>query len=217
MKRQLILLLSATFIVVVALICCGIYNFRGAYNKIIISHEVKSLFFASNDDRDGDGIKNQEDILQSVRQYIATNPQYKSNYYTTGYPNDGYGVCTDVVAFGLRGAGFDLMTLVHEDIEKNAYRYNLSHSDINIDFRRVSVLKVFFAHNATSLTTDITQTSEWQGGDIVVYSGHVGIVSDKRNDKGVPYIIHHANPRQTSYEEDILGRWKGLEAHYRMA
>jgi hypothetical protein len=29
---------------------------------------------------------------------MDTNPVYKSKYYNTGYSNDKYGVCTDVVA-----------------------------------------------------------------------------------------------------------------------
>ena len=50
---------------------------------------------------------------------ISKNPKYKSKYYETGYPNDEYGVCTDVVAFGLKDAGYDLMELVNEDIHNN--------------------------------------------------------------------------------------------------
>lgn len=58
-------------------------------------------------DKDGDGIDDQTDFLQSVRRYIATKPKYKSKYYRTGYPDDGYGVCTDVIAFGLKDTGYD--------------------------------------------------------------------------------------------------------------
>ena len=41
--------------------------------------------------------------------------------------------------------------------------------DKNIDFRRVKNLKVYFDNNAISLTTDINEIEEWQGGDIVVF------------------------------------------------
>ena len=54
--------------------------------------------FVSSVDKDGDGLDDQSDMLQSVKEYLATNPQYKSKYYGTGYPDDEYGVCTDVVA-----------------------------------------------------------------------------------------------------------------------
>ena len=41
-------------------------------------------------DKDGDGIDDQSDILQNVRNYIATEPKYKSQYYAGGYPDDGF-------------------------------------------------------------------------------------------------------------------------------
>ena len=75
--------------------------------------------YISNIDKDNDGIDDQTDILNNVKQYISTNPKYKSQYYATGYPNDEYGVCTDVVAFGLKGAGYNLMELVNTDINNN--------------------------------------------------------------------------------------------------
>ena len=69
--------------------------------------------YISKIDKDNDGIDDQTDILNNVREYIKTNPKYKSKYYSTGYPNDEFGVCTDVVAFGLLFAGYDLMNLVN--------------------------------------------------------------------------------------------------------
>ena len=62
----------------------------------------------SSVDKDNDGIDDQTDILQGALDYVASRPKYKSKYYRTGYPNDGYGVCTDVVAFALKNAGYDL-------------------------------------------------------------------------------------------------------------
>ncbi|MCQ4818467.1 DUF1287 domain-containing protein, partial [[Eubacterium] rectale] len=53
-------------------------------------------------------------MLNNANNYIKTNPKYTSKYYNTGYPNDEYGVCTDVVAFALKDAGYDLMELVNE-------------------------------------------------------------------------------------------------------
>ena len=44
---------------------------------------------------------------------------------------------------------------------------------------------------------------QWQGGDIVIFEKHIGIVSDRRNWDGVPYVIHHNDPWQTAYEQDI--------------
>lgn len=169
----------------------------------------------SSVDKDGDGIDDQTDILQSALDYISSRPKYKSKYYETGYPDDGYGVCTDVVANALKGAGYDLMELVQEDIEENPGDYDIGQPDVNIDFRRVNNLKVYFEHTAESLTTDVSAIEEWQGGDIVVFKNHIGVVSDRRNENGVPYVIHHNDPMQTTYEEDILEERDDIEGHYR--
>lgn len=170
--------------------------------------------YKSSVDKDGDGIDDQTDFLQSVRSYIATKPKYKSKYYRTGYPDDGFGVCTDVIAFGLRGAGYDLMELVNADIKANKKMYQLDVVDKNIDFRRVNNLRIFFERNAKSLTTDLTDIKEWQGGDIIVFKTHIGVVSDKRNWRGIPFIIHNGG---LHFEEDILECRTDIVGHFRMS
>ena len=172
--------------------------------------------YKSSVDLDNDGIDDQTDILNNVRTYIATKPKYKSKYYDTGYPNDNYGVCTDVVAFGLKDAGYDLQKLVDQDIRENRSRYNIKTVDKNIDFRRVRNLKIYFDNYAISLSTSLDDISDWQGGDIVIFPSHIGIVSDKRNKDGIPFLIHHANPYQRYYEEDVLKMYK-IEGHYRIS
>lgn len=167
-------------------------------------------------DADNDGIDDQTDILQGALNYTAEKPKYKSKYYSTGYSNDEYGVCTDVVANALVAAGYDLMKLVQEDISANPKDYDIQEPDANIDFRRVKNLNVYFKHTALSLTTDISEIEEWQGGDIVVFKNHIGIISDRRNENGVPYVIHHNSPFQTSYEEDILENRNDIIGHYRV-
>ena len=59
-------------------------------------------------DVDFDGIPDDEDILAAALSYIGTRPHYKSAYYASGYPDDEFGVCTDVVAIACRDAGYDL-------------------------------------------------------------------------------------------------------------
>lgn len=171
--------------------------------------------YVSELDQDADGIDDQTDILQSAWEYLATRPEYKSRYYDGGYPDDGYGVCTDVVAFALKGAGYDLSALVDHDIRTNYDDYNVETPDANIDFRRVRNLLVYFQHHALSLSTDPNETSEWQGGDIVIFKEHIGIVSDRRNRFGVPYLIHHYGPFQRYYEEDVLSMRTDILGHYR--
>ena len=139
---------------------------------------------------------------------MDTRPKYKSRYYQTGYPDDGYGVCTDVVAFALKNAGYDLQALVDADIREHPQRYDIRQPDANIDFRRVRNLKVFFSHTAVALTTEVSETEEWQGGDLVIFENHIGIV---------PYIIHHNDPWQAAYEQDILEKRTDIVGHYRIS
>lgn len=207
-------------------ICLGIMCCACVYPALHYQHtsakrlpgryEITIEQMHSSVDKDGDGMDDQTDILQGALDYIATEPKYKSKYYQTGYPDDEYGVCTDVVANALKSAGYDLMELVWEDISKNPADYPLEEPDINIDFRRVKNLKVFFAHTAVSLTTDVTDIEAWQGGDIVIFQSHIGIVSDHRNENGVPYVIHHNDPMQRSYEQDILKSRSDIVGHYRI-
>ena len=173
--------------------------------------------YQSRVDKDLDGIEDQADILQGVKDYLGKKPKYKSKYYETGYPNDQFGVCTDVVAFGLKSAGYDLMELVYEDVKKHQEDYSIKTIDKRIDFRRVRNLIIYFQKNTISLTTNIEEIDKWQGGDIVIFKKHIGIVSEHRNKKGIPYVYHHANPYQKNYEEDILPYRKDIVGHYRMS
>ncbi len=173
--------------------------------------------FVSPTDADGDGIDDQTDILEGALRYVSQRPKYKSRYYAQGYPDDGFGVCTDVAAAALKAAGYDLMLLVREDIRRNPDDYAEPVGDGNIDFRRVRNLKVFFAHTAPALTTDVSEIGEWQGGDVVIFESHIGIVSDRRNRHGVPYVIHHNGPWQSAYEQDILEKRKDIAGHYRIS
>lgn len=173
--------------------------------------------YQSLNDRDGDGIDDQTDLLQGAKDYIATKPKYKSKYYATGYPDDGYGVCTDVVAFGLLSAGYDLQQLVDRDIKENPGLYDIASPDVNIDFRRVRNLQAYFGHRAISLTTDLGLIDQFQGGDIVVFKNHIGIVSDLRNKDGVPFLIHHAGVFQLRYQEDAMEKQGPVIGHYRIS
>lgn len=212
-----------TLVVICLVIIIGFLGFKIYTGKIGNKVKYDNSHFGittyhSNIDKDNDGVDDQTDILNSVRSYIATKPKYDSKYYAGGYPDDGYGVCTDVVAFGLLGAGYDLRELVNEDIKNNPEKYNIKVRDKNIDYRRVRNLLTYLEGNSINLTTDIKNIDEWQGGDIVVFSTHIGIVSDKRNKKGIPYIIHHERPYQEEYEEDILGSRKNdIKGHFRVS
>ena len=151
--------------------------------------------YVSKIDKDQDGIDDQTDFLQNVRSYVATKPKYQSKYYgLIGYPDDGYG-----------------------DIVSRKEEYGIDTPDINIDFRRVKNLKIYLDKYAISLTTDLSDISQWQGGDIVIFNKHIGVISDKRNEKGIPFLIHHAHLYQREYEENVLELMEqDIIGHYRL-
>ncbi|MBR3909469.1 MAG: DUF1287 domain-containing protein [Clostridia bacterium] len=169
----------------------------------------------SSVDFNQNGVDDYTDILLGARKDAQNHPKYDGKYIDGGYPPDNIGVCTDVVWRGFKNAGYSLKDMVDRDIENRREAYSrIDKPDTNIDFRRVKNLNIFFKEYAISLTTDITQIAEWQPGDIVIFNNqaHIGIVSDKRNRDGMPYIIH--NGGQPNREEDYLTR-STVVAHYR--
>ena len=212
------------YIAVLALLlfCSIVFYMQTHYQRTSASrpendYQGRISQFHSSVDRDDDGVDDQLDILNGALAYVSTHPKYKSRYYETGYPDDGYGVCTDVVAYALKNAGYDLQALVDTDIREHPEEYGITAPDKNIDFRRVRNLKVFFSRNTVKLTTNVSETEQWQGGDIVIFERHIGIVSDRRNKNGVPYVIHHNDPWQTAYEQDVLEKRTDIVGHYRIS
>lgn len=196
-----------------------LYSFNFIPHRQYADADFGITTYKSQVDRDGDGIDDQTDILASARAYLATKPKYKSVYYATGYPDDQYGVCTDVVAFALKGAGYDLMELVDADIRAHPEMYDIDIPDKNIDFRRVKNLDVYFRRHAQNLTADLSRIDEWQAGDIIVFRDHIGLIADHRNRNGIPFLIHHANPFQPTYEQDVLETYSPdyIIGHYRLS
>ena len=217
MKNKKIVIVNIFVMICLFVLGYLLYYFNFIPHRKYTNEDFNIKTYVSNIDKDNDGIDDQTDILINTRKYIVTKPKYKSKYYGTGYPDDNYGVCTDVVAFALKDAGYDLRELVNNHVKENRNLYDIDVVDKNIDFRRVLNLKTYFDYNAISLTTDVKRIEEWHGGDIVVFKRHIGIVSDKRNRKGINFVIHHANPYQRYYEEDILENRDDIIGHYRIS
>lgn len=217
MKKKILIVLGSLLTICLIVILYLLYRFNYISHKKYTNDDFNIKVYLSSVDKDNDGIDDQTDILMNARNYISKHPKYKSKYYSTGYPDDNYGTCTDVVAFALKDAGYDLRELVNNHIKSNKELYDIDIVDKNIDFRRVLNLKTYFDYNAISLTTDINKIEEWQGGDIIVFKKHIGIVSDKRNRNGINFVIHHANPYQKYYEEDILEYRNDIIGHYRVS
>lgn len=173
-------------------------------------------------DFDNDGIDDYSDILLGAQKERDNNPTYVSKYYDGGYPPDDEGVCTDVIWRALLEAGYYLKDMMVYDITKDGKDetsyYDIDYRDDNIDFRRVGNQEVFLKKYTESLTTNIYNIEDFMPGDIVVfdYGAHIAIISDKRNENGIPYLIQNRDPRQEEKEEDRLEKTEmSVTGHYR--
>ncbi|MBE6113836.1 MAG: DUF1287 domain-containing protein [Erysipelotrichaceae bacterium] len=168
----------------------------------------------SHHDFNENGVDDSLDLLLGARADALQHPTYDDAYYEGGFPPSDIGVCTDVIWRAFREAGYDLREMVDLDIRNRSDAYEIEIRDKNIDFRRVTNLRVFLDTYAYHLTTNPEYTSQWQPGDIVIFGDntHIGIVSDRRTKDGRVYIIH--NGGQPIREEDYLKRAK-VSAHYR--
>jgi len=210
-------MIAALLLVAASAAAVTAYRSGEGRKETFTAEELGIPVIRSGTDRDGDGIEDYEDMVEGVRAYFATEPHYQSAYYAGGYPDDGNGVCTDVIWQAFRAAGYDLKEMVDEDIETHRERYpHIRKKDSNIDFRRVRTLRCFFDAHAQTLTTDITRVEEWQAGDIVIFgdNDHIGICSDLRSRSGLPLLLHHGNPVDEAVERNDIPK-KTVAAHYR--
>lgn len=153
--------------------------------------------------------------------------RYDSAYVRIPYPGGDVpadtGVCTDEIIRSYRAVGIDLQKEVHEDMERNftAYpnqrRWGLSHTDTNIDHRRVPNLMTFFSRKGNSLPIT-SEGGDYIPGDLVTWDlgggvPHIGIVVDQKSPQGQRYLIVH-NIGQGPQMEDVLFHWK-ITGHYR--
>ena len=187
----------------------------------ILRPAVKIEKIKCSSDKDNDGINDVDEIISGARREVVNKTKYANRYYIGGYPPDDEGVCTDVIWRAYKNAGYDIKSLVDNDIKNKTKDYAVNTPDPNIDFRRVKNLYIFFKKYSDNLTTDvkpydIQNLKEWQPGDIVVLNEHIAIVSDKRRKDGVPFIIHNASFH--AKEEDVLMWWSKngrIKGHFR--
>lgn len=216
--KRILIILIIIFIIIASIIT--VYFIFQTNKRTYTDNDFNIETIISSTDYDNDGIDDYSDILQGAKIEAEKKTKYKSAYYAGGYPPDTEGVCTDMVWRALKNAGYLLKDMVDEDIKNNVDEYPRVNGkpDPNIDFRRVPNLKVYFERNQISLTTDLSKIEEWQQGDIVVFGdSHIGIISDKRNKNGIPYLLHNAG--QLLREEDVLeiyNKYNPITGHYRM-
>lgn len=212
-RRILLLIVTLMFLIVIIISVYRLNYWNLVPKKFYSADHFHIETIQSKSDYDNDGIDDFTDIMLGARNYVESKPTYKSAYYEGGYPPSGEGVCTDVIWEAFQNAGYSLKDLVDADISSHPEAYPaITKADPNIDFRRVRNLLIYFKRNAKSLTLSIKKLDAWQPGDIVIYHNHIAIISNKRDSKGIPYIIH--NGGQPVMEEDALTR-KKIIGHFR--
>ena len=215
MRRKVFIPIIAMAVVlcVVTLIVLNQFNLLPRRTYTAEDFDIQTVL--SDADFNENGVDDYTDILLGARADAKNHPTYNGAYYEGGYPPDDIGVCTDVVWRAFKNAGYSLRDMVDQDIKARSDSYpKVEKPDNNIDFRRVRNLRIFFEEHAISLTLNINEIAEWQPGDIVIFEDdkHIGIISDKRNKDGQPYVIH--NGGQPNREEDYL-RKSTVTGHYR--
>ena len=124
------------------------------------------------------------------------------------------GVCTDVVIRAVRNAGVDLQRALHADIKRSPRSYPMvKKPNPHIDQRRVKTLLPYFRRHweAHALALDDAR-DPLRPGDVVFMdtfpsrSGpdHIGIVSDRMGESGLPLIINNWTNGTVTAEMDLL-------------
>lgn len=161
--------------------------------------------------------------IERTHHSVRYDPSYVRIPYPDGDVPSGTGVCTDEIIRIYRAVGVDLQKEVHEDMVSNfsAYpnerRWHLTHTDTNIDHRRVPNLMTFFARKGEVLPVT-TQARDYAPGDLVTWDlggnvPHIGIVVDSRSPQTGRHLVVH-NIGQGPQMEDVLFNWK-ITGHYR--
>lgn len=160
--------------------------------------------------------------VERTHHYVRYEPAYVRIPYPNGDVPADTGVCTDEVIRIYRAVGVDLQKEVHEDMQANFWsypnhiRWQLSHTDTNIDHRRVPNLMVFFSRKGEKLATTVN-AADYAPGELVTWDlggnvPHIGMVVDRKGPSGRHMIVHNigAGPKM----EDVLFNWK-ITGHYR--
>ena len=161
--------------------------------------------------------------IERTHHTVRYDPAYVRMPYPSGDVPADTGVCTDVIVRIYRAVGVDLQKEVHEDMVSNfsAYpnerRWRLSHTDTNIDQRRVPNLMTFFARKGEALPIT-TRANDYAPGDLVTWDlggnvAHIGIVVNSKPRQTGRYLVVH-NIGRGPRMEDVLFNWR-ITGHYR--
>ncbi len=170
-------------------------------------------------DRDNDGIPDPLDVLIGAKKTVLNGDAYTEGYVDIKYPMGDVprtmGVCTDVIIRAVRNAGLDLQQALHEDIVKSPRSYPMVKGKGNpdIDQRRVATLLPYFKRHWSQRSARLDDPDDpLRPGDVIFMdtfprrSGpdHIGILSDRVDDQGLPLVINNWTNGTVTAEMDLL-------------
>jgi len=173
-------------------------------------------------DKDGDGIPDALDVLIGAKKEVLNAESYTAeaeDYIGMKYPGGDVprtiGVCTDVIVRAVRNAGWDLQKELHEDIKKAKAAYPMVKGlgDASIDQRRVGTLLPYFKRHWEQHSAKLDDPKDpWRPGDVIFMDtfpsrpgpDHIGIVSDRLDDLGLPLIVNNWTDGTVVSEMDLM-------------
>ena len=183
-------------------------------------HAVHEGSFAH--DRDHDGIPDPLDVLIGAKKLVVNADRYTpaaEDYISMPYPGGDVprtiGVCTDVIVRAVRNAGIDLQKELHEDIRRARAAYPMvkGMGDPSIDQRRVGTLLPYFKRHWEAHSPRVDDPADPpRPGDVIFMDtfpdrpgpDHIGILSDRLDDAGLPLVINNWTDGTVTAEMDLM-------------
>lgn len=188
--------------------------------KLVVADRVTTG--TSLHDRDDDGIPDPLDLLIGAKKTVVNADAYTpeaEGYISLPYPMGdvprAIGVCTDVIIRAVRNAGIDIQKELHEDIRRARAAYPMvkGAGDPSIDQRRVGTLVPYFKRHWELHTARLDDLDDpLRPGDIILMDtfpsrpgpDHIGILSDRLDDQGLPLVINNWTDGTVTAEMDLL-------------